>query len=171
MRHATFHALLLALAGTATSVQTLRASAQTAPENAITPPRLLHENPVEYPEGSTPSEPVNVELELTIDAAGHVTVAATSCGPGCGRIVLVDWRSGVIQELAPQTANDEMQRTLPCRTEEALQFRLDSRLLSVTHARGTSIVTQYYVWNQKGAAPMRGVYQRTSQAFCAIAAG
>jgi hypothetical protein len=65
-----------------------------------------------------------------------------------------------------------MRPSLPCRTEEGLQFRLDSRLLSVTHARGASIVTQYYVWNQKGAAPMRGgIYQRSSQAFCAFAAG
>ena len=89
----------------------------------------------------------------------------------CGRLVLIDWRSGVIQELAPQSPDEEMQGTLPCRAEEALQFRRDSRLLSVTHARGAAVVTQYYVWNQKGAAPMRGVYQRSSQAFCAVAAG
>jgi hypothetical protein len=103
--------------------------------------------------------------------AGYVTVTVTGCGLACGRIVLIDWRNGVIQELAPPNAGEEAQASLPCRTEEALQFRLDSRLLSVTHARGASIVTQYYVWNQKGAAAMRGVYQRSSQAFCAIAAG
>ena len=103
--------------------------------------------------------------------AGSVTATLTSCGLACGRLVLIDWRSGVIQELAPHSPDEEMQRSLPCRAEEALQFRLDSRLLSVTHARGTSIVTQYYVWNQKGVAPMRGAYRRSSQAFCAVAAG
>ena len=104
---------------------------------------------------------VQQALKVGPNFAGYVTVTATSCGPICGRIVLIDWRSGVIQELAPQNPSEEMQRSLPCRTEEALQFRLDSRLLSVTHARGASIVTRYYVWNQKGAAPIRGgVYQR-----------
>jgi hypothetical protein len=115
---------------------------------------------------------VQQALKVGPNFAGYVTVTATSCGPACRRIVLVDWRSGVIQELAPQKPGDEMQRALPCRTEEALQFRLDSRLLSVTHARGSSIVTQYYVWNQKGAAPIPGgLYLRSSQAFCAFAAG
>jgi hypothetical protein len=117
-------------------------------------------------------EAVQQALSAGPNFAGYVTVAATSCAPACGRIVLVDWRSGAIQELAAQSAGEEMRQSLPCRTEESLQFRLDSRLLSVTQARGASIVTQYYVWHQKGAAPMRGgIYQRSSQAFCAFAAG
>jgi hypothetical protein len=103
--------------------------------------------------------------------AGHVTVAVTSCGLTCGRIVLVDWHSGAIQELASSELGEESLRTLPCRAEEALQFRLDSRLLSVTRVRGAAIVTQYYVWNQKGAPTRAGEYQRSSQAFCAVAAG
>lgn len=117
-------------------------------------------------------EAVQQALSAGPNFAGYVTVTAMGCAAACGRIVLVDWRSGLIQELAPQAPGEEAQRSLPCRTEEAVQFRLDSRLLSVTHARGASIVTQYYVWNQKGAAPMRGgLYQRSSQAFCAFAAG
>ena len=104
--------------------------------------------------------------------AGHVTLSLTSCGLTCGRIVLIDWRSGVVSELAPQGSSDETQATLPCRPDEALQFRRDSRLLSVTRVRGSAVVTQYYVWSQKRAAPMRGVeYQRPAQAFCAVAAG
>jgi hypothetical protein len=110
-------------------------------------------------------------LGLGPNFAGHMTVALTSCGPVCGRIVLVDWRSGAVQELAPGDPGEETRRTLPCRAEEALLFRPDSRLLSVTRVRGASIVTQYYVWNQKGAPTRAGEYLRSSQAFCAVAAG
>jgi TonB family protein len=44
-------------------------------ESAVTPPRLLNESKVELPAGEAPSEPVSVELELTIDESGHVTAA------------------------------------------------------------------------------------------------
>jgi hypothetical protein len=104
--------------------------------------------------------------------AGHVTATLTSCGAACGRVLLIDWRSGAVQELPPPGAREESQGALPCRTEEALQFRRDSRLLSVTRLQGTAVVTQYYVWNQNGAAPLSGgEYRRSSQAFCAVAAG
>jgi hypothetical protein len=37
--------------------------------------------------------------------------------------------------------------------------------------RGSAVVTQYYVWNQKNAALVQnGEYQRTSQTFCASGA-
>jgi hypothetical protein len=43
--------------------------------------------------------------------------------------------------------------------------------MSVSRTRGTAVVTQYYVWNQKNAALVQsGEYQRTSQTFCAVAA-
>jgi hypothetical protein len=106
--------------------------------------------------------------------AGHVTVSLTSCGPACGRVVLVDWRSGAIQELpppGPERLSAPIQGTLPCRADEALVFRRDSRLLCVTRMRGTTVITQYYVWNAKNAALVQsGEYQRPSQTFCAVAA-
>jgi hypothetical protein len=103
--------------------------------------------------------------------AGHVTVTLTRCGPACGRLVLVDWRSGVVQELSAQHPPGDIQGTLPCRTEEALLIRRDSRLLSVTKTRGTAVVTQYYVWNPKNSMLILcAEYQRSSQTFCSIAA-
>jgi hypothetical protein len=100
--------------------------------------------------------------------AGVVTAALTHCGPACGRLVLVDWRSGQIQEPAPLA---EIQGTLPCRLGEAVLFRRDSRLMSISRARGTVVVTQYYVWNQKNSALVpSGEYHRTSPTFCAVAA-
>jgi hypothetical protein len=106
--------------------------------------------------------------------AGHVTATLTRCVPSCGHLVLVDWLNGTVQELPsqhPESQRAQIQGALPCRTEEALLFRRDSRLLSVTRARGAAVVTQYYVWNQKNAAMVLSAeYQRTAQAFCAVAA-
>jgi len=101
--------------------------------------------------------------------AGHVTATLTPCGPACGRLVLVDWNTGAVQGLPSLPA--EIQGILPCRTDEAVLFRRDSRLLSISRAHGASVVTQYFVWNQKNAALAQNIeYQRTSQTFCAVAA-
>ena len=103
--------------------------------------------------------------------AGHVTAVWTSCGAACGRLLLFDWSRGQLQESAPQNPLTEIQGTLPCRPDEALLFRRDSRLLSITRMRASAVVTQYYVWNQDNAALVqRAEYQRTSQSFCAVAA-
>ena len=103
--------------------------------------------------------------------AGHVTATLTRCGPTCGRLALIDWRSGTVQELSGQHQPGDIQGTLPCRSEETLLIRRDSRLLSVTKTRGTAVVTQYYVWNPKNSAlVLCAEYQRSSQTFCSIAA-
>jgi hypothetical protein len=103
--------------------------------------------------------------------AGHVTATLTRCGPACSRLVLIDWNTGAILGLPPQHLHAEIEGALPCRPEEAVIFRRDSRLLSVSRVQGTMVVTQYYVWNQKSAAlTQSGEYRRSSQTFCAIAA-
>jgi hypothetical protein len=100
--------------------------------------------------------------------AGQVTAAMTRCGPECGRVVLVDWGSGQVQEPAQL---GEIQGWLPCRADEAVLFRRDSRLMSISRSRGGVVVTQYYVWNQKTAAlTPAGEYRRTTRTFCAVAA-
>ena len=100
--------------------------------------------------------------------AGVVTAALTHCGPACSRLVLVDWPSGRILEPAPLAG---IQGTLPCRPGEAVLFRRDSRLMSISRTRGAAVVTQYFVWNPKNAALVpSGEYQRTAPAFCAVAA-
>ncbi len=103
--------------------------------------------------------------------AGHVTAALTHCGPECSRLVLVDWMTGAIEGLPPRLQHAEIEGTLPCRPDEALLFRRDSRLLSVSRVQGSVVVTQYYVWNQTNAAlTQSGEYQRSAQTFCAVAA-
>jgi hypothetical protein len=102
--------------------------------------------------------------------AGHVTAAVTRCGPKCSRLLLVDWATGAILKLPAEYTEPETQG-LPCRGDEAVLFRRDSRLMSLSRVRGAAVVTQYYVWNQKSAALVRSIeYQRTSQTFCAVAA-
>jgi hypothetical protein len=103
--------------------------------------------------------------------AGHVTATLRNCGAACSRLVLVDWQSGQVQEPAPQGVPAEIQGTLPCRSDEAVLYRRDSRLLSITRSRGAGVVTQYYVWNPKSAVLVQnGEIQRTSQTFCGVAA-
>jgi hypothetical protein len=102
--------------------------------------------------------------------AGHVTAALTPCGAACVRLVLLDSDTGTIRGL-PQDPQSEIRGALPCRTDEAVLFRRDSRLLSISRARGASVVTQYFVWNQKNAALAPNIeYRRTAPAFCAVAA-
>jgi hypothetical protein len=103
--------------------------------------------------------------------AGHVTAALTHCGPACSRLLLIDWNTGTMLGLPPQHLHADIEGALPCRPEEAVIFRRDSRLLSISRVQGTKVVTQYYVWNQKSAAlAPSGEYRRSSQTFCAVAA-
>jgi TonB family protein len=53
-----------------------------AAADAVTPPRLLSAAPVELPAGAAPEAPVSVELELTIDASGHVSAARVTSSAG-----------------------------------------------------------------------------------------
>jgi len=125
--------------------------------------------------GGEPSEENRASIQQALaggpNFAGHVTVALTGCGPACSRLVLIDWRGGTLQELSAQHPLGDIQGTLPCRTEEALLIRRDSRLLSITRMRGAAVLTQYYVWNAKNSTlVLCAEYQRSSQTFCSIAA-
>lgn len=100
--------------------------------------------------------------------AGQVTAALTRCGTACAHLVLVDWHRGAIQE-PPALA--EIHGTLPCRVDETLLVRRDSRLLSITRARGAAVLTQYYVWNPTDATlALNAQYEFSARAFCAATA-
>jgi hypothetical protein len=93
-----------------------------------------------------------------------VTVAVTRCGSSCLHVSLIDWRSGIVHDPAPLA---EIQGTLPCRADEALLFRRDSRMLIVTRARGAAILTQYYLWNPADASlAALAEYEVAAPAFC-----
>jgi hypothetical protein len=99
--------------------------------------------------------------------AGHMSLASGECGPECRRLLLMDWRSGAV--LVPPRV--EINGTLPCRSDDAVLFQRDSRLLRITSARGDAILIQYYVWNpQTGELVSSGATQQSRHAFCSGAA-
>lgn len=96
--------------------------------------------------------------------AGRMMVAVMHCGSSCVHVSLIDSRSGMLHDPAPLA---EIQGTLPCRADEALQFRRDSRLLIVTRTRGAAILTQYYLWNPADLSlPLIAEYELAAAAFC-----
>lgn len=98
--------------------------------------------------------------------AGTVTALVDRCGGDCARLVLLDWRRGGLIEPSSLAQIDE---GLPCRTSEAVLFRRDSRLLSVTRMRDGFIVTQYYLWRPVAATlELLAEYPRKESEFCAI---
>jgi TonB family protein len=84
MRLPTHRTLLVALAcGAISSLHALPVAAQAAQsEPEVVPPRLLRAPPVELPAGTAPTERVSVELELTIDTSGHVSMASVVTSGG-----------------------------------------------------------------------------------------
>ncbi|HVC01193.1 MAG TPA: hypothetical protein VND80_03215 [Steroidobacteraceae bacterium] len=98
--------------------------------------------------------------------AGTLTAAVANCGAHCLHVLLLDWCAGKVIE-APQLA--AVDDDLPCRTREAVLFRRDSRLFSVTRMRGGLIATQYFLWDPTSASlSLLAVYPRKESEFCAI---
>lgn len=98
--------------------------------------------------------------------AGTLTAAVAHCGTHCLRVLLLDWHGGRVIEPPPLAAVDD---DLPCRTNEAVLFRRDSRLFSVTRMRGGLIATQYFLWDPTSASlSLLVVYPRKESEFCAI---
>ena len=100
------------------------------------------------------------------DFAGTLAVARLPCGNACTDVVLIDWRNGKVQAL-PQLA--QIAQDLPCRGDETILFRRDSRLLSVTRKRNGGIATQYFVWRPGASALIQTAeYQRSIERFCSL---
>jgi len=125
--------------------------------------------PLPEPAVAAQSTEERARLQLALangpNFSGYLTAALTPCGADCERLVLVDWRSGKLIE--PADLRD-LHNSLPCRGDEALAFRRDSRLLSVSRAHGSRIVTQYFLWKQDAEAlVLTAEYERNEQQFCA----
>ncbi len=109
---------------------------------------------------------LNDALARPPNFAGEVAVVEIPCGPDCVDVMLIERNSGRVQ--APQ-ALAQLSRDLPCRADESILYRRDSRLLSVTHRQNAGILTQYFLWNPRTAALVpTAEYQRPIERFCSL---
>ncbi len=96
--------------------------------------------------------------------AGSLSLIRTHCGSGCDHLVLFDWHSGKVLEPA---GPGDIRGSLPCRPEDAVLFRRDSRLLSITSVTADGLLTRYFLWKpDTGTLALTAQFQRSVPQFC-----
>jgi len=96
--------------------------------------------------------------------AGSVAVAELSCGANCVAAVFVDLLNGKVHAPA---ALAQIVQDLPCRAEESILFRRNSRLFSVTRRHDGGVSTQYFIWKPESSSLVQTAeYQRAEERFC-----
>ena len=101
----------------------------------------------------------------TPNFAGAFGLVSLRCGSGCERLALLDWRSG---RATLPAAPAEIRGPLPCRADEAIMFRRDSRLLGIHSLAADGVLTQYYLLKPDTATlVLVAEYQRSPESFCA----
>ena len=130
-------------------------------------------------EGTTAPKPEFTAITLSSEArsqlqqslptapnfAGNFSLLLSHCGNDCDRLFLFDWHNGKVFD---PTGPGELRGTLPCRAADAVQFRRDSRLLSVTSAHADGVLTQYFQWRpESGTLTPATEIQSSVQQFCA----
>lgn len=100
--------------------------------------------------------------------AGGYSLARVPCGDGCEQIAILDVAQGNIHfpEFLARIASAP-----PCRADQSLDYREDSRLLEYTHADGETVITDYLLWDlDRKAFTALAQYRRSTQRFCEGAA-
>jgi hypothetical protein len=96
--------------------------------------------------------------------AGSFALVRLPCGGGCEQVAVVDLAHGSVW--FPK-ALAQVPATLPCRPDDRLAFREDSRLLEFTRLQGESVVTDYLLWDaERGALNPLAQYRRSAARFC-----
>ncbi len=135
---------------------------KSAPIDSTPAPKLDF---TDSPESAAERAKLQQSLTSGPNFASYLSAVLTQCGSNCTHLVLIDWHSGKLIE-PPEIG--EIQSTLPCRSDELVQFRRDSRLLSVSQVRTDRIVTQYFLWKpETEALVLAAEFRRTEQQFCA----
>ncbi|HEU4529778.1 MAG TPA: hypothetical protein VFR59_01285, partial [Steroidobacteraceae bacterium] len=96
--------------------------------------------------------------------AGSFALVRLSCGEDCEQVAIVDLGSGAVS--FPE-ALAQVRSTLPCRQDDRLAFREDSRLLEFTRGQGEAVVTDYLLWDlERGSFSPLAQYRRSAARFC-----
>jgi len=130
---------------------------------AATPPPALDFSATDI--ASERQRHIREALPAAPNFAGEVALVQLPCGAGCVDLLLIEWKSGKVQEPA---ALERITQDLPCRGEESILYRADSRLLAVTRRRKDGIVTQYFLWKPVGGLIQTAEYQRSAERYCSL---
>lgn len=76
--------------------------------------------------------------------AGRVAITTWGCGTRCENWAMVDLSSGHI--VWPEAPFQPLQYNLPCEAK-LLEYRLDSRMLSLHRLEGDRVITQNFLWS------------------------
>ena len=94
-------------------------------------------------------ETLTAALASGVNFAGRTALVRIGCGESCETVAFVDIATG-------RVAYPQLLATLPpappCTAGGPLQFRRDSRLLTVTALSGTQRVTRYFAWDPESGA-------------------
>jgi len=94
-------------------------------------------------------EALATALSSTPNFAGRFVLVRLGCGEHCESVALVELTTG---RVAFPAALASLPARGPCMEHGALQFRRDSRLLTLTARDGEQLVTRYYVWDSDSGA-------------------
>ena len=94
-------------------------------------------------------ETLSAALASGVNFAGRTVLVRIGCGETCETVAFVDVPTGRVAY--PQLLAT-LPPTPPCTTGGSLQFRRDSRLLTVTGLSGMQRVTRYFAWDPESGA-------------------
>jgi hypothetical protein len=94
-------------------------------------------------------EALTAALVSNFNFAGRAVLVRIGCGAGCESVALVDLPTG---RVAYPVSLAQLPAASGCAPGEVLQFRRDSRLLTVTGATEHGRVTRYFTWDAERGA-------------------
>jgi hypothetical protein len=130
--------------------ESLNEAELAAPKFSEYPSAMAHAPAVAASELKLPSGPRATRDQDALAAAlgeapnfaGHFSLVKVGCGANCEEVALLDRSSGTVtypEAMAPLPA------AAPCAWHGPVQYRRDSRLITVTAREGQELVTRYYV--------------------------
>jgi hypothetical protein len=134
------------------------------PVRVMAPATPFRFDPASHPEGNQWAGVVHGVAARGVNFAGHWVVVGAGCGDHCTSYALIEWSSGRI--FVPDALR-AVAGGLPCERAQPVQYRADSRLLTVTQPDERSVVTRYYLWDEaRGSLTEIASYRSSAQRYC-----